>query len=155
MLSFLKMEVAKKVRNVLASALLSAVLAGAASTAMARTYGDVEVAPPAPREEVVPRARAGYEWAPGYWDWNGHRHVWVKGHFVRSRGADYQWVPHQWNEQQGRYHMEQGHWERRADGRHDAVSDSRPEDHSGERAITAEEQRRQERHDRSATDVRQ
>ena len=40
----------------------------------------VEKAPPALRREAVPAARRGYEWIPGYWDWNGRRYTWVKGH---------------------------------------------------------------------------
>ena len=65
------------------------VLAAASATisvsAVAAPYIDVRVAPPPPRHEVVPAARAGYTWAPGYWDWRGHRHVWVSGHWERER----------------------------------------------------------------------
>ena len=32
----------------------------------------VRTAPPPPRDEVVPAARHGYAWAPGYWNWNGY-----------------------------------------------------------------------------------
>ena len=50
-----------------------------------RRYVDVRVGPPPPRHEAVPSARAGYVWAPGYWDYRGHRHVWVNGHWERAR----------------------------------------------------------------------
>ena len=43
----------------------------------ARAIVDIDVAPPAPREEVVPAPRVGFVWAPGYWNWDGHKHVWA------------------------------------------------------------------------------
>ena len=101
-----------KTRSILAAALFSAALIGSLPSASARTYVEVEVAPPPARVEVVPAARRGYDWAPGYWGWDGRRHVWVKGHYVRARSG-YHWVPHRWNEREGRYRMEEGHWERR------------------------------------------
>ena len=85
------------------------VLAAASATisvsAVAATYVDVRVAPPPPRHEVVPPARAGYAWVPGYWDWRGHRHVWVKGHWERERHG-YYWHPNRWVERG--CHGEQG-----------------------------------------------
>lgn len=101
-----------KTRTVLSAALFSAALIGSVPSAMARAYVDIEIAPPAPRVEVVPAPRAGYEWAPGYWNWNGHHHVWVGGHYIHAR-AGYHWVAHRWDARGGRYHMEEGHWERR------------------------------------------
>jgi hypothetical protein len=77
----------------------------------ARVYVDVDVAPPPPRVEVVPAARVGYVWAPGYWDWRARRHVWVKGHWVRERHG-YRWEPHRWVEREGRWHFEEGRWAR-------------------------------------------
>ena len=50
---------------------------------------DVEVAPPPPRVEVVPAPRPGYVWAPGYWAWEGGRHVWRGGHWVVVRPGYY------------------------------------------------------------------
>ena len=50
--------------------------------ASARTYVEVDIAPPAPRYEVIPEARVGYVWAPGYWTWSHRRHVWVNGELV-------------------------------------------------------------------------
>ena len=37
----------------------------------------IGVPPPAPVYEVVPAPRAGYVWAPGYYRWEGGRHVWT------------------------------------------------------------------------------
>jgi len=71
----------------------------------------VRVAPPAPREEVAPALRPGWVWVPGYWSWNGHRYVWVRGHRVHAhRGAH--WVPDRWVEDRGRWRRERGHWDR-------------------------------------------
>ncbi len=71
----------------------------------------VRIAPPPPREEVVPVVRGGYVWVPGYWDWNGRHYHWVKGHRVRARHNEH-WVPHRWVEDHGRWRMERGHWDR-------------------------------------------
>jgi hypothetical protein len=52
-------------------------LAAAASMAPAVSSAgvsiDIDVAPPPARVEVVPDARPGFVWAPGYWEWRGHR----------------------------------------------------------------------------------
>jgi hypothetical protein len=72
---------------------------------------DIEVAPPPPFAIEAPPPRPGYVWAPGFWRWEGHRHVWVGGHFMRERRG-YHWAPDHWKEHGGRYHYERGHWER-------------------------------------------
>src|SRR5262249_2752749 len=69
----------------------------------------VDVAPPAPRYEVVPAPRAGYVWAPGYWDWRHGHHVWVKGHWEREHHGMY-WHPHHWEQVDGRWVMREGGW---------------------------------------------
>ena len=71
----------------------------------------VEVAPPPARVEVVPAARAGYVWAPGYWRWSGHKHVWVNGSWVHERHG-YHYAPHAWVEHEGRWRFEEGGWRR-------------------------------------------
>jgi hypothetical protein len=73
---------------------------------------EIQVAPPAPRVVVVPAERRGYAWAPGYWRWNGHEHVWVEGRWIRERRGEH-WVPAHWEESRhGYWHFEEGHWER-------------------------------------------
>lgn len=70
----------------------------------------IRVAPPAPRAEVVPAARAGYVWAPGHWEWrNNNRHVWVNGHWIRERRGMY-WQPDRWSQRDGRYYFVPGSW---------------------------------------------
>ena len=83
----------------------------------------VERAPPPLREERVPGARRGYVWAPGYWDWRGNRHVWVRGSWARERRG-YAYRPHEWVERDGRWSLQRGGWDRRdSDG--DGVPNSR------------------------------
>jgi hypothetical protein len=73
---------------------------------------DIQVAPPtAPLVVEAPPPRAGFVWAPGFWRWEGHRHVWVGGHWLRERRG-YRWAPDRWTEHGGHYHYDRGHWER-------------------------------------------
>ncbi len=72
---------------------------------------DVDIAPPAAQVEVVPPARVGYVWAPGFWEWRDGRHVWIGGHWIGERRG-YHWVPDRWDPVGGRWHHERGHWER-------------------------------------------
>jgi hypothetical protein len=79
--------------------------------------------PPAPIYEAVPVARPGYVWAPGFWNWEGGRHVWTKGHWMAERRG-YAWVPDRWDHVNGNWHREEGHWNRMAalgDRDHDGV----------------------------------
>ncbi|TCS36830.1 YXWGXW repeat-containing protein [Paucimonas lemoignei] len=68
-------------------------------------------APPPPRYEVVPPPRTGYVWAPGYWDWNGRKHVWVGGHWERSRPG-YTYQRPQWRQDRGGWRLAHGGWQR-------------------------------------------
>jgi hypothetical protein len=102
------------------------VLAAASATisvsAVAAPYIDVHVAPPPPRHEVVPAARAGYVWAPGYWDWRGHRHVWVNGHWERAR-TGYVYHEPRWEQVEGNWRLHHGAWAH-GDRDHDGVPDA-------------------------------
>ena len=89
---------------------LFALSAGLVSTsASARAYVDIEIAPPPVREEVVPAPRLGYVWAQGYWNWDGRRHVWVAGHWVHARHG-YHWLAAHWEQRGPRWHYEPGIW---------------------------------------------
>src|SRR3954447_14231690 len=76
----------------------------------ARVYLDVNVAPPPPPEEGIPPPRHGYVWAPGYYDYDGHRHHWRHGHWIREHRGRH-WVSDRWEDRGGRWHHERGHWE--------------------------------------------
>ena len=82
---------------------------------------DLMVAPPPLRYEPVPPPRVGFVWAPGYWRWDGHRHVWMGGRWLEARPG-YHYVGERWEHRDGRHHFEPGHWERDA-GRHFAEHD--------------------------------
>ena len=58
------------------------------------------VAPPPPRHEAVPPPRRGYVWAPGHYEWKGHRYVWQKGVWMRDRPG-YAYRSPQWQEHDG------------------------------------------------------
>jgi hypothetical protein len=72
---------------------------------------DIDVAPPPVRVEVVPPARVGYVWAPGYWEWRDHAHVWIPGRWMGERRG-YHWVPDRWEQRGPHWHHEPGRWER-------------------------------------------
>ena len=71
----------------------------------------LDIAPPAPRHEVIPAPRDGYVWQPGYWDWRNGRHVWVRGVWMRERPGMY-WHPSGWVERDGRWYFQKGRWDR-------------------------------------------
>lgn len=71
----------------------------------------VQIAPPPPRMEPVPSPRRGMVWVPGYWDWRGHRHVWVAGTWMRERPG-YRYVQPAWVQRGGRWEMQRGGWAR-------------------------------------------
>ena len=100
-----------------------AVLAAASATisvsAVAASYVDVHVGPPPPRHEVVPAARAGYHWSPGYWDWRGHKHVWVNGHWERDRRGYVYHAP-RWEQNGDQWRLHHGAWTR-GDRDHDGI----------------------------------
>ena len=72
---------------------------------------EIEIAPPAPRVVEVPPPRPGFEWAPGYWRYEGHHHVWVDGHWLKGRRGQH-WVADRWTPHGNHYRYEKGHWER-------------------------------------------
>jgi hypothetical protein len=95
----------------LAAALLAAGGAILPAVSQAGVNLDIDVGPPAPIVETVPPPpQPEYVWAPGYWEWNGGRHVWVAGHYMPpNRG--HHWVPDRWDRRDGHYHHEHGHWD--------------------------------------------
>jgi hypothetical protein len=101
-----------EIRKTLAAALVAGVMTtGASSSAMAKKYVEVYVAPPPPQVEVVPAPRVGYVWVPGNWYWTGHEHTWHRGHWVRERHG-YAYVPPRWHQHGDRWRYDDGHWER-------------------------------------------
>ncbi|MDF3832791.1 hypothetical protein P3W85_07510 [Cupriavidus basilensis] len=110
-------------RKVLLCAVAAAGLAGglgAAPCALAQVSVNVSIGvpPPAPVYEVVPVARPGYVWAPGYWDWDdrGHKHKWKKGRWERAR-AGYIYEAPRWIHARDGWMLQPERWEGRGDGR--------------------------------------
>lgn len=76
----------------------------------------IGIPPPVPMVEVLPVARRGYVWVPGYWAWHIDRHIWIGGRWVIERPGHY-WVPERWVQAGPRWHLERGHWKRHERGR--------------------------------------
>ena len=63
----------------------------------------------------MPAARPGFVWSPGYWNWNGRRHVWVGGSWMRERPG-YVYHRPEWVQRGERWQMRRGGWDRDGDG---------------------------------------
>ncbi len=68
--------------------------------------------PPALRVEERGAARPGHFWAPGYYRWNGHEHVWANGGWYPER-AGYAYNSPRWEHVGGRWGYRAGYWHRR------------------------------------------
>lgn len=75
------------------------------------SYDYVTVAPPPPRQERIPAPRAGYLWAPGYWEWRGDRHEWIGGGWIAERPG-YLYTEPRWLQRDGHWYRDQARWER-------------------------------------------
>ncbi len=99
-------------KNILLSAAAALVLSTVSVVPPAMAKGEVvivRVAPPAARQERVPAARRGYEWAPGYWNWTGRKYTWVKGRFEKvRRGQSY--YKTEWREGPNGWELRRGGW---------------------------------------------
>jgi len=91
----------------------------------------VKQAPPPLRAEKMPAARRGFEWIPGYWDWNGRRYTWVAGHYEKARPGQVYARP-EWRRDRNGWVLERGGWrsgQLARDRDHDGVpnrADARP-----------------------------
>jgi len=93
--------------------LVTAVLmqpASAVASSRAKSAQDISSPPPPPIYEIDVGERAGYIRTPGYWRWNGKRHVWNASRWIAARD-DAQWVPDQWEQHGQKWHFAAGHWE--------------------------------------------
>ncbi len=68
-------------------------------------------APPALRIEERGALRPGHFWAPGYYRWNGHEHVWANGGWYAERPG-YSWVAPRWAAEGPRWRYYRGYWRR-------------------------------------------
>ena len=107
-------------KTLLASCLAATALL-ATLPANAQGHGAIVVrqAPPPPRDEARPPPRRGYQWAPGYWAWEGRHYVWHQGNWVRARQG-YAYRQPQWSQSGEQYRYRPGRWEK-GDVDHDGV----------------------------------
>ncbi|WP_050462950.1 YXWGXW repeat-containing protein [Herbaspirillum autotrophicum] len=124
-------------KHILAATVLTAISASAFIPAQAVAQVGVSIVigtpPPPPRYERVPPPRNGYVWAPGYWNWDGHRHVWAGGHWEPVRRG-YMYDRPQWRQGHNGWELQRGGWRRgddrdRHDGRRDDRHDERRDYH--------------------------
>lgn len=87
----------------------AALISTAAFLPLSASADVIRVAPPAPRHEAVPAPRHGQEWVPGYWNWNGHRYMWMSGHWERARpGFTYRHP--EWHQGAHGWELDRGGW---------------------------------------------
>jgi hypothetical protein len=103
------MEGKISVKKTALSLLLAICLVPAA--ALAQVGVVVRVAPPAPIVEVHDRPpHPGWVWVDGYHRWNGHRYVWVHGHWVHPPHPGAVWAAHRWEQRGDGWVLVEGHW---------------------------------------------
>ncbi len=97
-------------RNQLLATLIVATSMAVPALGEARTYVDVDIGPPVVRVETPPPPpQPAYVWAPGYWRWDGYRHVWIEGHYIAPRRG-FVWIPDHWVQRGPHYRFVPGHW---------------------------------------------
>ncbi len=67
--------------------------------------------PPPPQEETPQAGDSSLgEWTPGYWFWNGMRHLWMPGRWQARPEAQCRYVQARWVPRGGRWMFMQGGW---------------------------------------------
>jgi hypothetical protein len=94
--------------------------------------GFVQIAPPSPRYEAVPRPLPGRIWVPGRWAWNEREYVWRTGQWQSAR-PDYVYAPGRWVVGDGGWRWSEDQWHRRPEGRRGRNEDNRHESEDDER----------------------
>ena len=86
--------------------------------------------PPPPLYQYTPAPRYGQIWVPGHWEWQGQRHVWTQGYFMRERPG-YVYHQPQWSQHGDRWGYRGGGWAR-ADRDHDGIANRWDRDRDGD-----------------------
>jgi hypothetical protein len=105
-----------KLRSFLLTCVLGAATMCAAVPAAAQVYGGgyVQTSPPASIYETVPVSPGpSYYWVGGYWQWNGYRYVWARGHYAVVPYSGAVWRPGHWRQGPNGWYWAPGHWARR------------------------------------------
>jgi hypothetical protein len=91
--------------------LLAGLLALSLTPAIATAQVIIRVAPPAPIVEAHDHApHPGWVWVDGYHRWDGHRYVWVHGHWAHPPHPGAVWVAHRYEHRGDGYVLVEGHW---------------------------------------------
>ncbi len=93
---------------------LSATAAVLLAAGVANAQIVVRIGPPPPRPveviPVAPREHRDWVWVGGYHRWDGHRYVWVGGHYGRPPHPGAVWVQGEWRGEGGGHVWHEGHW---------------------------------------------
>ncbi len=97
------MQIARALRNVFGTALVTGALLAAPSAAHARVFVSIGIAPPEIPIYTQPDIPGdGYIWTPGYWAYGDDGYYWVDGAWVLPPYQGALWTPGYW-----------GYWRRR------------------------------------------
>jgi hypothetical protein len=78
---------------------------------MAPSSIEVPQAPPPPQAEAQgPAPSPDQVWMPGFWQWNGARHVWSAGRWTPPPQPGMAWDAPRWENRSGRYAFIEGRW---------------------------------------------
>ena len=98
-------------KSLVRKTVLAGLLALSLTPAIVMAQVVVRIAPPAPIVEVHDHPpHAGWVWIDGYHRWDGHRYVWVHGHWVRPPHPGAVWVAHRWEHRGDGWVLVEGHW---------------------------------------------
>ena len=87
------------------------VASGSLGAAISPPMAIAQYGPPAPmREAPPPIVFERSVWIPGYWFWDGGRHVWRSGHYEVAPVRGSVWVPHVWVKAGGAWNLREGYW---------------------------------------------
>jgi len=100
-----------RVRNWILGSMLTAAAIATPAVTQARTVEyEINIAPPAPRVDVVPAPREGFIYEPGYWGYDGRQYVWVDGQFI-ARREGHTYTPHVFERRGEHWMFRGGHWD--------------------------------------------
>ncbi len=94
-------------KRILVIVLLTLVVFPAAALAQAV----IRLGPPPPIvERPGPLPGARYVWIPGYYRWNGHNYIWVRGRYAIPPRPGAVWIPSRYVHRPGGYVFIAGYW---------------------------------------------
>lgn len=73
-------------------------------------FETTQAPPPLQHETHGAPPGAGEVWVPGFWGWNGARHVWNGGHWSAPPQPGLAWEEPKWENKGGNWRFEEGRW---------------------------------------------